>query len=244
MEMVERNIDKPWNWHSLSTHPNLTMVFIGRHPDKPWSWNKIAETLNITIDFIDNYLSCWFTEISRNPNITIDFIERYIDKPWNWFCISRKQNLTSEVIKRHPDKPWNWDVLSGNPNITLEIIEQHINKPWNWALLYATHNGKISIEIINKYTNNKWNDFAIPKHAKTLEIINAYELHHTGLDWNWDWEFISKYETFAKSKILFYEKWYRKYMAVFRIQQYYNLAIDNPKYKLCRDRFYRKWEEE
>jgi hypothetical protein len=33
-------------------------------------------------------------------------------------------------------------------------------------------------------------------------------------------------------------------MAVFRIQQCYNRAIDNPVYKLCRDMFNKKWEEE
>jgi hypothetical protein len=32
-------------------------------------------------------------------------------------------------------------------------------------------------------------------------------------------------------------------MAVFRIQQYYNRAIDNPTYKLCRDMFHKKFKE-
>ena len=35
---------------------------------------------------------------------------------------------------------------------------------------------------------------------------------------------------------LFYEKWYKIYIATFRLQQYFNRMYDNPDYKFCRDR--------
>ena len=56
--LLEKHPEKPWDWHGISSNPNITMEFIEKHPNKPWDWYMI----------------------SRNPNITMEFIEKYIDK--------------------------------------------------------------------------------------------------------------------------------------------------------------------
>ena len=41
MEIIRDNPTKPWNWSSISMHPNITMDFIRDNPEKPWNWNNI-----------------------------------------------------------------------------------------------------------------------------------------------------------------------------------------------------------
>ena len=55
-------------------------------------------------------------------------------------------------------------------------------------------------------------------------------------DWNWAHEF-------SKEKELFFKEWYRKYMAVFRLQQYFNRMYDNPKYQFCRKRLEKSFKQ-
>ena len=51
----------------------------------------------------------------------------------------------------------------------------------------------------------------------------------------WNWHLVSQ-NKFIKEKELFYHKYYRIYMATFKLQQYFNRMYDNPKYLFCRNR--------
>jgi hypothetical protein len=122
-----------------------------------------------------------------------------------------------EMIEKYPDKLWNWSNLSSNQNITIEFIQKYSNKPWS---RYAIGN-KIDIS----YNPNI-----------TMEFIEKYP------DKPWDWDNISK-NLFTKEKELFYQKYYRIYMATFRLQQYFNRMYDNPKYLFCRNRLDKLFSE-
>ena len=153
-------------------------------------------------------------------------LDKYIQEKWDeyfWDFIMRRENKI------------NWYLFSKNPNITMEMIERHPDKPWDWFGI--SQNPNLTIEMITTYPKKSWDWGWISYNPNiTMEMIEKYP----NKIWNWNW--ISR-NVFKKEKELFYEKWYRKYMAVFRIQQYYNRAIDNPEYKLCRDVFHKKWEE-
>jgi hypothetical protein len=94
MEFILSNPYKPWDWHSISQNPNITMEFILSNPDKPWYWYGI---------------SC-------NPSITMEDISSNHELPWNWGAISRNPNLTMEFILSNPDlmSKWDWDCISNN----------------------------------------------------------------------------------------------------------------------------------
>ena len=49
MEIIENNINKPWDWYGLSYNPNLTMEFIDKFNDKPWNWEEISDNPNLKI---------------------------------------------------------------------------------------------------------------------------------------------------------------------------------------------------
>ena len=36
------NIDKSWDWNSLSYNQDLTIDFVLAHPDKPWNFEKLS----------------------------------------------------------------------------------------------------------------------------------------------------------------------------------------------------------
>jgi hypothetical protein len=92
MEVIEKNLGKPWEWKHMSWNPNLTMEMIDKHPDKQWDWHGISCKLNMTMELI----------------------EKNLDKPWDWKYISWNPNLTMEMIERHPEKLWRWESVSIN----------------------------------------------------------------------------------------------------------------------------------
>lgn len=102
--------DKPWNWHSLSENPNITIEHVLANPDKPWRWGSL----------------------SRNPNITMKHVLANPDKPWDWYYLSENPNITLEDVLANPNKPWRRDGLSTNPNLRVEHISSNLDKGWSW----------------------------------------------------------------------------------------------------------------
>jgi hypothetical protein len=42
MDIIMDNPDKPWDWYSLSIHPNITWDVINDNLDKPWDWYYLS----------------------------------------------------------------------------------------------------------------------------------------------------------------------------------------------------------
>ena len=104
---------------------------------------------------------------------------------------------------------------------------------WTWLSL----NSNITMNIIEKYPDKPWNWYYMSQNPNiTMEIIQKYP------DKPRDWLWISL-NKFTKEKELFYQKYYRIYMATFILQQYFNRMYDNPKYLFCRNRLDRLFSE-
>ena len=91
-EVVERNIEKHWDWDWLAYHSMITIDFVKKHIDKDWGWRLLSYNKAITCDIINSNHDlpwCWYHISEENPNLTVEFITKYADK-----------------IK--------WDLLSGN----------------------------------------------------------------------------------------------------------------------------------
>ena len=39
-EIIQDNLDKPWDWHYISSNTNLTWEFIQANLDKNWDWES------------------------------------------------------------------------------------------------------------------------------------------------------------------------------------------------------------
>jgi len=85
--------------------------------------------------------------------------------------------------------------------------------------------------MIKKYQDKPWDwSYGLSENENLpIEIVCKYP------DKDWAWDCISCGE-FAKDKELFWQKYYRIYLATFRLQQYFNRMYDNPKYLFCRNR--------
>ena len=118
----------------------------------------------------------------------------------------------------------------------MEIIENYPDKPWNWYRISINPN--ITIEMIEKYPDKPWDWDGISYNPNiTMEFIEKYP------DKPWDWDGIAE-NKFTKEKELFRYKYYRIYLATFKLQQYFNRMYDNPKYLFCRNRLDKLFSEE
>ena len=48
--VIEDNIDKPWDWSQLSANPNITFDIVLSNLDKHWDWVHLSINPNITVD--------------------------------------------------------------------------------------------------------------------------------------------------------------------------------------------------
>jgi hypothetical protein len=192
------------------------MEFIEKYSDKPWDWYYISQNSNITMNIIEKYPNKpWIWKyISMNPNITINFIEKYIDKPWNWEWISSNPIITTEFVEKYLDKPCDWlnnwiFDISQNLNINLYIVKYSGE---SYILFNYSNNPNILFKYISKYYKNKWKwrnySFYPPK-----SISN---------------------NIFTKEKQLFIEEHYRKWVASYKIQNWYRNNRYNYNYKINR----------
>jgi hypothetical protein len=107
MDIIEQNLDQPWDFKYVSLNPNLTFEFIQKYRNKfiLW-WDFISEHKCITWEHIQNhpelFWSCY--GIFCNPNITMDIVEQYFDKKWKNCFIDTNINLTFEFVLKHQDK--------------------------------------------------------------------------------------------------------------------------------------------
>ena len=122
-------------------------------------------------------------------------------------------------------------------------LEKYIQKKWdeyfwNFLMKYedkldwgrVSSNPNITMEFIEKYPEKPWDwDFISRNPNLTMAMIAKYPYKP------WNWNHISL-NNFTKEKELFYQKYYRIYMATFKLQQYFNRMYDNPKYLFCRNR--------
>ena len=55
MEILDKFIDKEWNWEKLSIHDNLSMNIVDKYNTKPWNWDKIQYNKNFTLELCFKY---------------------------------------------------------------------------------------------------------------------------------------------------------------------------------------------
>jgi len=184
----------------------------------------MSKTIKGRLKNLDKYIQSKWGEYYWN------FLMKYEDK-LDWDSISRNPNITMEIIENNLDKSWNWKYISMNPNITMEIIENNPDKPWKWGYNGISRNPNITMKFINDNPNKSWDWNCISKNPN----ITIKEFIRNNPSKTWNWMGLSEHK-FIKEKELFYQKYYRIYLATFRLQQYFNRMYDNPKYLFCRTR--------
>jgi hypothetical protein len=152
-EMILQNKDIiQWNWAYVSANNNITLEMVKEHPELPWDTVNLLENKNIPFSYFEEKMNesfPWYHSV----NISIEDIVKHHDVSTDWRMLSVHKNITMKDIEDHPELPWDWYILSGNPNLTIEMVLKHYNE-MSWEGISANEN--ITMDIIEKYINYNW----------------------------------------------------------------------------------------
>jgi len=80
MDVLEKHIDKPWDWDDLSRNPNISMEFIEKYPDKPWVWTGLSRNFFQKSKYykVPKYIQEYDKKLN---NLNKEFLSYYVDAP-------------------------------------------------------------------------------------------------------------------------------------------------------------------
>ncbi len=119
---VNDNLDKPWNFHSIST--NVSINDLEKFHQIPWDAHGLSINKNITFNFVKNHPKVKWHLPSLLSNSSIDF--KTIMNNYSWFAnkwtekniiemyLSSNATITNEWIM-HTAQNIDWKRLSSNP---------------------------------------------------------------------------------------------------------------------------------
>lgn len=228
--MVENKIDIWWGDYGISDHKNLRFSWIEKFPNIDWCWEiyiPYNKYLDITKENIIKYgldkiaSKGYINPFSKNINLTLEIIEMFPKSKWDVKELSKNPNLTIEWINKFPKSKWDFSELSKNPNLTIE-----------WINKFPKATGGF-IKWMNEYPKDKWDFKQISKNPNlTIEWINQFpeeKMWHPKLLFE---------KMFYKEK----EIAYRKYLAAYKIQQWWHNITLSPEYVVGRKFINRKYD--
>ena len=131
-------------------------------------------------------------------------------------------------------KDWDWDWISGNPNLQLKWLIRFPDKKWYWGQSSISNNPNVILEWVERFPDKDWYwsyDGLSSNPNLKLEWIEKYP------DKLWEWNSIKlSYNTIFEEKAI-------KYMAAYRIQQWWYKITLSPVYVVGRKFINRKYDE-
>ncbi len=266
---IIKHLDKPWNYYYLSNNTTIKLVHIKEILKKTdineLNWSALSKNPSITLKMIEETIDTYPWEwefIATNRNLNIEFIKKYMDKFTSqaWFHISSNSSITLNMIKENPNLHWDKMGLLYNYNITSDFIMYNGFIDFIDVLPYLQHIHDININILTSFSELNFNSDVI----SNSRYIYMEDVENNILNWSWEslsnninltfdiinknldkqWNFISiSYNSFQEYKKKFFEKFYREYMACYKIQQYYYRALTDINYKLCHIKLNHDYDE-
>lgn len=89
---------EPNLWYSqLSCNKNLTLDIIEKYIDKNWNWGSISRNNILTLEFIEKHIDIFkpvhWEGMSSNKNLTFEFVKTHLDKPWDYGVLFKQHNF-------------------------------------------------------------------------------------------------------------------------------------------------------
>lgn len=118
----------PWNWSTLSRHPQMSLDHVFQHPTLPWDMEHVLKNCPFSSHHLvqlrttkQNYQ--W---LSQNPHNTLHILRKHYQKPWNWADLA--QNIAFAPHCIYPYKSelplWRWDLSLRNPRLTWDFYQR------------------------------------------------------------------------------------------------------------------------
>jgi len=242
MAFYEANLDKDKQlcWVGLSYHPQLTLDFVKAHIDKPWHWPDISQNPAISLsDITENPELPWdWGQIAYNPNVTEEFIP-VIEKHFNnpeilWHRLSHNDNISSDFIYANMDKPWSWSILIKYHKFTQEDILGRFWDKFDFYEDYAMQNENYTIrELTHVYPEFNDSIYAQAHPLSTFERSDSFEHNHLSV--------YNMLHLFTYEYTLHMQTEYRRYLAAYRIQQWWLRLRLDPRHPVGQRRLEREY---
>jgi hypothetical protein len=173
--------------------------------------------------------------LSVNPYLSLSYVDKHAEWPWHWNKLSSHPELTIEFVRHQIDKSWDWNRISANANIVMDTIRDNPDLPWVWS--FVSCNPNLDFETTLREPS------AVPMFVTydTAYIYPEYNVQPPS------------YTTGAKlhqkihcvlggEKAKYMKAMTRRYMAAYRIQQYWHKAVTNPYCKIGYNRVMRDYD--
>ena len=229
LEMIESNLDLNWDWKEIPMRDNLTFPKLLEIVDKfqielmEKHWIVISSQIYICWDIVleNNHLPWKFESLSYNPNITYDIICDNPEYPWSWKHFSYNPNFRNQYLLEKPTVLWDWEYISEN-HLTPVFLIQNPNLPYCWNSIQM--NPLFSFQDITQ-------KFCLKPEMNYLTLNPKISLQdiRDNRDYNWDWFWLSSCD-FEIDKKNFYLFHFRRWIAAYRIQQWYQKIKHSPLY--------------
>lgn len=123
-DIIEANMDRPWNWYWVTRNPNLTWEFVEKYKDKPWDWKYMIRLPIITYEIVCNNPTRFSIQefLIENPNVTVKILQKINSQyfgllPWfvnTWGLLSCNPCMPYAYMKKNQSKNWNWNAMCQN----------------------------------------------------------------------------------------------------------------------------------
>ena len=171
-----------WDWNLICSYSRgLTIDIINDNPDLPWGYDKLLDQLKeyISLQGLRKILSKYIYWVIENDDLKskIDPILETKKNLWERIKDKIKINDYIDMYK-----------LSQDVNLTLNIINKYPELDWKWYNI--NENPNIDKKQI---LNPKFKEYVL-MYPKITDILE-------NLDYNWDWNFISKSDNITMNDI-------------------------------------------
>lgn len=184
--------DFPWDYHSLSSNPNLIVEFVKENLDKNWDFYHLSKNKCFTMNHVEENPDIpWdYRGLSRNHNLTIPFIEKNISK-LSCYDLFQNWRITWKIIKKYYFEERYLRYLTiGHPCVTSEIIKKYPDIIKNRSIEIFENSNFTFNEIKEQFSDNNeiynLKPFTFQKRTKMEKFIkkrSAEIIHRNCLNW-------------------------------------------------------------
>lgn len=232
-----------WDWHRVSENPTITCEIIATNPGIPWDWKQISAHIGDIREITNHPDKPWhWPWISRNPTLNIAFVLANLDKTWNWLQLSKNPGITMANIEANLELPWDWSTISQNPNLNIQFVLKYYMTEGCGVLFEWHHisaNPGITMFDVLANPNLDWHhDWLYMNPNLSIQVLN----NNLEQPQPWDWDWLAG-NPMNGDRIEFTIRVYYRYLAAYRIQQWWHKLRLDPRHPVCQRRLEREYAE-
>ena len=189
-EFFKKNINKNWNYKSLSLNSCITLDWIKKHQHKDWNTLCLSNNNNFVIEWVNELHYDWcFNMLSRSKFFNIEWVKKYQMKNWDFDYLSTHCDFSFDWVYLFDKKPWNYQKLTLNSLITAQVCKKLSYNNYFSSYEYLIKNENFDIDWIKDYLINYCDDNNYHNYCddQLCQLLSSHK--------NFSYEWIKKFPT-------------------------------------------------